>query len=612
MPFDHVIQDSDDEEEPLGELSPKKANRAPVTDNGEQQGAKNPPQESNHDSHMGVNFDEFLQSQDAPQRTLSSSQQRREERWIPVTGRVGSMGNMMTEIGLAQQRLFDDDQQAQYAHQPLHELGPVQDVNDETTVHESALGAHDPSIAPAKHSAPHLDPRGTDPIDDWSQSVSYNIFDSSSHTASGQLNRADFIHDSGVTTQTELVQNLELRRWTSMQGAASSPHDTEPFSSVRSPQATRAKSVNLATSIVQPSSASIDELSLPATTELPKVEKRGRKKKQAAPVNDEDDELSHPQSRPPPPIKTEKRKPGRPPKNAKEPPHHRVKTGSIDPPEFLGVLPEVNQETIFANGPEASFDGTAENDVQPWRIVDEPTKDDQSGSPTALAPEHNLQLSPKPAKEQKKKKLKRGKTTSVTLTKTYDSDVEDDVIWIDERPVPTTLEDKTNTNSIEPSRNAPAEQQVPKKPGRKRKKTSDQLDPETAAPPVVDRPDAQMTIPDETNNQPQLSDIHNKSGISVVLDNKTTTRTHTPDIANPITEDQTLFDPPEGLQQPTSAPKPSEHQPPETPQKATDQKTTSTKGPGKHSPISSTSKVPYRVGLSKKARIAPLLKIIKR
>jgi hypothetical protein len=36
------------------------------------------------------------------------------------------------------------------------------------------------------------------------------------------------------------------------------------------------------------------------------------------------------------------------------------------------------------------------------------------------------------------------------------------------------------------------------------------------------------------------------------------------------------------------------------------------KGPDKHSPIAKTSKVPYRVGLSRKARIAPLLKIVRK
>lgn len=48
--------------------------------------------------------------------------------------------------------------------------------------------------------------------------------------------------------------------------------------------------------------------------------------------------------------------------------------------------------------------------------------------------------------------------------------------------------------------------------------------------------------------------------------------------------------------------------PPETPRKST---TPAPKGPDKHSPIS-TGKVAYRVGLSKRARIAPLLRIVRK
>lgn len=92
MSFDRVIQDSDDEDELLGEGVPEKTNRA-VTNHGEHSGANSPgAQGVNLDSHIGVDFDEFIEMQNAPQRSLTSSQQRREGRWIPVAGRVGSMG----------------------------------------------------------------------------------------------------------------------------------------------------------------------------------------------------------------------------------------------------------------------------------------------------------------------------------------------------------------------------------------------------------------------------------------------------------------------------------------------------------------------------------------
>ena len=64
---------------------------------------------------------------------------------------------------------------------------------------------------------------------------------------------------------------------------------------------------------------------------------------------------------------------------------------------------------------------------------------------------------------------------------------------------------------------------------------------------------------------------------------------------------------PVGNQMPEVSPTKS-NCPPETPRKSA---TPATKGPDKHSPISS-GKVAYRVGLSKRARIAPLLKIVRK
>lgn len=523
----------------------------------------------------------------------------------------------MTEIGIAQQQLFDDDQQAQYAVEPTmpHEYEQTENVTHVThdmTAQANTLKTHGLQAATAQNSIPAAELQGTNPSDDWSQSASYNIFDSSSHTSSGQLNRVDFIHDSGVSAQTEPIQHPEVRRWTSMQGAASSPHDTEPFSSVISPRATRAKSDNAAPNMLQPSSASVDELALPVTTELPKVEKRGRKKKQVVPPIDEDDELSLPQPREPPPSKPEKRKPGRPPKNTKVSLDDSAPAAPHTLAEDLSIQPAKNPEGAVPDASEVPTDG-ATGDGDPQSIIDEPMKDDHDESLITHTLEQIPQVSSKPAKEPKKKKLKRGKTTSVTLTKTYEPDVEDDVIWIDERPITTTREDKPTTNPADPRPNTTGEQPpAPKKRGRKRKKTAEQLEQleqEVAAPPAIDASDTQTAIAnEEENNQVQQNEAHNES----------TTRAQTPEIENPIIEkDHSIPNPLSDPQQTTSPKKipgqaPPDHQPPETPQKPNGPKTPSTKGPGKHSPISSTSKVPYRVGLSKKARIAPLLKIIKR
>ena len=88
----------------------------------------------------------------------------------------------MTEIGIAQQRLFDDDQQAQYALEPtmLHEYEQIDDVTYEMTAQANTLEARDPKAATAHESITAAELQGTNPSDDWSQSVSYNIFDSSS------------------------------------------------------------------------------------------------------------------------------------------------------------------------------------------------------------------------------------------------------------------------------------------------------------------------------------------------------------------------------------------------------------------------------------------------
>ncbi|KAL4996077.1 hypothetical protein BDV10DRAFT_116766 [Aspergillus recurvatus] len=614
MPSDRVIQDSDDEE-PFDELPREQTNRVPVI-NGKMQHDADIFQTYgvNHDSHIGVNFDAFLQSQDAPQTNLSASQQRREKRWISSTGRTGSSaGNVMVEIGLAQQRLFYDDQQAQSTHQQTksRQAEQVQDDNYTMDTPDDIPGTHELPNISAHDPSPHPEPHGVD-ASDWSQTASYNIFDSSSHTPSNLLNRADFIRDSGVTTQTEAMQNFELRRWTSMQGATSSPHDTEPFSSVISPGAKRAKSDIAASNSAQLSSVSVDELSLPVTTETPKVEKRGRKKKQAILASDEDDELSLPQPHELLPTKPEKRKPGRPPKSAK------VDTVSIGPVDLTGPADNSSEENQGPAAPDAlstPTDGITVHVTPLQSITGDSTHDNESEQPAVLAPEQSPQLPAMSTKEPKKKKLKRGKTTSVTLTKTYEPDVEDDVIWVEQGPVASTYEGNKPSNPTQPSNNTIAEQTpAPKKRGRKRKKTSEQLDQEALTPPAAHEQDAQTTTLNEANNTPQLKDAHNESGISVVLKTKNITHTQTSELAEPITEEDEA---PPALHQPTSPAKPSKRaqlaqQPPETPQKRIDLKTPLTKGPGKHSPISSTSKVPYRVGLSKKARIAPLLKIIKR
>jgi hypothetical protein len=113
MSWDRVIQDSD-EDEPLGDdgveapdsLGPYHGHESPkqqLQDNSDhyavEQQANCPieqpaVQESDTELDLGVNFDQFLQSQDTSQSAVTLSQHRREERWIPsaVDGGGGSIG----------------------------------------------------------------------------------------------------------------------------------------------------------------------------------------------------------------------------------------------------------------------------------------------------------------------------------------------------------------------------------------------------------------------------------------------------------------------------------------------------------------------------------------
>lgn len=92
MSSNRVIQDSDDEDDPLaGPLSPRP--RVDNTDLDIRAGSGHyQAHETGHDSHMNINFDQFLQSQESALHVVSSSQQRREARWIPADAGGGSIG----------------------------------------------------------------------------------------------------------------------------------------------------------------------------------------------------------------------------------------------------------------------------------------------------------------------------------------------------------------------------------------------------------------------------------------------------------------------------------------------------------------------------------------
>jgi len=595
MSWDRVIQDSD-EEEPLAEeeipisIHLPQGHEAAVQqqyDLGADHQAQAHYPIEHHDANiepqLNVNFDHFLQSQEFPHVALNSSQQRREERWIPSTGEGGGgsigacrhqvstfkltrlgTGAMMTEIGLAQQRLFDDEassvaqrlpstatysseisQPGSFPIMPKYPYQQTGQITNDTSnsVKKVIYPSYEatqlvPSIQSVQahgyeYSTPAASTTVDSPLGVYGEIISYPT---TIHTTDGS--RA---HPSQKATQ----------RSKSLQSQPYSPHDTEPLSSVASPGLNRAKSDNVVSGLMSPRYSEADardELSLPAVSvEVTTVQKRGPPKKQSVLENDDDDELAIVGASETTQSKPEKRKPGRPPKSA-------------------------------ANG-----DAAMNNTV----VADAETPTAEGVIPQPEGPVKAV------TKETKKKKVRRSKTADALMQKSPPMD-DDDVIWIDSRPIQTEANSQNGTKPVpEPTKpdtpltetlttentqsNQP-EEQAPKKRGRKRKKTSEQttVEAETSKNQAPDTP-AVTDTPIEKAEQtpdPPIPDQEHPA--------KSAEQTPQPDT---IREQEPL---------------------PQTPQPNSKTK------PGAHSPILSTSKVPYRVGLSKRARIAPLLKVVRK
>lgn len=157
---------------------------------------------------------------------------------------------------------------------------------------------------------------------------------------------------------------------------------------------------------------------------------------------------------------------------------------------------------------------------------------------------------------------------------------------------------------------------APKKRGRKRKKTPEQ-------------PSGSADTSTETGTNGQTSAQYNQAAaipqpqnnVSIILDapnNGPESNDNNPPVTEQISEPALNPESYAG-ERSFETPRKQQNQLPSTKgQPKADQDTSTTgspnnnKGPSKHSPIAGTSKVPYRVGLSRRARIAPLLKIIRR
>lgn len=114
MEVSRVIKDSDDEDDSLAGDPPPVApprNQSAQDIVGcvdEDLHAVNHDQSLNsHSVQAEVDFDQFIQSPEAPQPRLSSSQQRREERWIPSEGvsAGGSIGEKFSSLEIKRLRL---------------------------------------------------------------------------------------------------------------------------------------------------------------------------------------------------------------------------------------------------------------------------------------------------------------------------------------------------------------------------------------------------------------------------------------------------------------------------------------------------------------------------
>ncbi|PYH85709.1 hypothetical protein BO82DRAFT_389340 [Aspergillus uvarum CBS 121591] len=718
MSYDRVIQDSDDEDDPLvGPHSPVQEYDTAHADDYLQADVKRHQEiEGNYDASMNIDFDQYLQSQERSPPGHSSPQHQQPERWIPTNSGGGSMGSMMTEIGLAQQRLFDDDevQMVDPSRQHPREHAHVESTHAETmiprhseeqvsvdptgypyTSDPSSYSAIDSNISPAQaglslssnthpntsslnatpppqqYEAPLSDLQNEYPMHthvevpirphhhDFSSipsfdpssaaaqtSSSFNVFEASLPPLQNVYPEdTDHHHHnnfsySAATVPTEVAPTSSPRRVASLQATPFSPHDTQPFSPVPSAaKASRSKTENQHKSTptsnptqtrtavstpLFPTQLSTDELvaiQVPAM-EIPVVEKkRGRKKKQQQ-QQEQQEAQSLPESHtsttsnvividddagdneaaqyttttttttdiptpslPPPATidttnKPEKRKPGRPPKNPKPAP--------TDPPDPLNQDPPPHPTTAT----------TTDLSPNPHNLINnsEPPSV-QTTSPTA-------------PKEPRKKKLKRGKTTSITLTKTYESDIEPDVLWIEEdamegnptKPrrgpspaveLPPPLENQSTETNSGIKANAHLESEAaaaPKKRGRKRKNPDP--DPPASEQEPIRLPEHSDTVEPQKEPGNECLGIPNISQQRIQEGEEAGEEEVPPPRQADLTPD------------PQPAPEPVVTVP-VTPLKPN-------KGPDKHSPISSTSKVPLRVGLSRRARIAPLLKVVKR
>ena len=507
---------------------------------------------------------------------------------------------MMNEIGLAQRRLLDDDPST--AGLQLPSTGTLYSTESvQSTSLPTIESSHPYQMGPPEGDslAYTLAPNGTHINED--QSLPPNrrgVYDLTSPDATNSTSSLP----KGPPTEPFMgKQNADLNppqetcQPRSQQTSPYSPHDTEPISSVASMRFSGPKTDTAGTSLISPQQSQTsahDELALPAAppiAPLPAVvepsttkKKRGRPKKQSLSDNDEDDELA----------------------NSRD---HEFRT-----PNANGAIDPSDSEEASENDTPVSSGVSDETDEDNLETVAKPGKSE--------------------AKESKKKKTKKTKATPAPNPVSG----EDDVILIDTKPIDVEpVNENTNMNTepeapkedsnymaldsnppnppqppqifpptaaIEEKTQSTDEKPAPKKRGRKRKQPAEQ-----EATPV------KTTDTPEPNNADAAQAPGSK--LAVVVDNSPKSAADaTGQNETPTTEEQSHDNSPAPADDPIPTTPAIEI--PHTPSKpnaaSVNVSQNAGKGPNKHSPISARGGVPYRVGLSKRARIAPLLKMVRK
>lgn len=472
--------------------------------------------------------------------------------------------------------------------------------------------------------------------------------------------------DDGNDRNVANQESTPIREKPAKMVVAISPHDTEELSSFDSAH------------IRRNSTSPVRELSQPTPEdpfdESPPRERMPRKQSRRGKATFIDDSDESPDELNPPvdPVKEKRKLPQSPQIQSKD----EDAESQDDDDDMIIVPPGKRASHTTSHGSRPNDEGAREateqqksdgSEVRNSDDIDMPPKDLYKPRPSrsrGKAIEPGLEPPEVPSKGPRKKKVKRGKTTSVIVKKSLESDVEDDVVWVDEKPTGVVFRDpilpakrkakrsRADDAEIEPevaadkeestvvdqdfkpdeeSREKPtsnkgeepveATKPPPRKRGRKPKKAaeklqtpSEQLNPE--------QKDEEIANP-ETKGLPNVGD---EVGTDPAAEQQKDAATY-PSLVAQDGKDTNTPEPKEaGSPHPETAP--TETPSIETPKKQTAATTKETsapeetmtpppasssqKGPTKHSPISTTGSVPYRVGLSRRANIAPLLKVVRK